>query len=128
MTAPASAPPLAVIPHTGGEITVKATLHIATPYYYPGRALIQGTKTSVQFRRGRFRNPSLKDIEKWLNTLQQASKNAPKNAPYYTDKDGDNISMGTEEDWDECVYAWRDSGNDVIRIAMRVERSPIWTT
>ena len=111
MAAPASAPPLAVNQHIEETIedekSVKVTLHFVGG---PDKRDI------VWFRRGRFRKPSLVDIMKWLQASEGYN---PKYAPYYKDKEGDTISMGTEEDWDECVYAWRNS--DVIRIAMRVE-------
>ena len=107
MTAPASAPPLAVIPHIKDEIIVKVTLHDAGG---PAK-----NKPSVWFRRGCFRNPSFKDITKWLLTSPGYTH---KYAPYYKDQEGDTISIFSEEDWDGCVHAWRHS--DVIRLAIAI--------
>ena len=104
MAAPASAPPLAVIPYTGDEITVKVTVR---------HEYLNGQKPYFQFRRGRFRNPTLKDIETWLKNL-----NMHLPCLDYTDEEGDNIGIRTEQDWDECVHVWRHSGKNVLKFTL----------
>ena len=107
MAAPASAPPLPVNPRTD-ELIVKITLHTFTDE--------KGTVTTLttpDFRRGRFSNPSLEDIKTWLGT---ATGYVSKRPVYYKDEDGDRINMFAEQDWDECVCAWRERNEKVLKL------------
>ena len=104
MAAPASAPPLTVNPHTGDEISVKVALHIPET---------DGKDAYVHHRRGRFSNPSLEDIENWLEGSQGYDSGY---AMCYEDQDGDSICIFAEQDWEECVYGWRQRDDTVLKL------------
>ena len=109
MAAPASAPPLVVNPHTDDELIVKVTLHKFIDE--------NGDETkSTSFRRGRFRNPSFEDIRTWLKAARGYSI---KYAVGYNDEDGDKVYIYTEQDWDECVNAFRERNDKVLKLDWR---------
>ena len=92
----ASAPP-AVFPDAQDEVPIKYTV-------------VWRDDKSIMRRRGYLLNPSYKEV---LRQVEEWS-------PYhlydfkYTDKDGDDITVGNEKDWAACVTYWRRSGADTV--------------
>ena len=50
---------------------------------------------------------------RWRNTAEDYDSEYAK---CYTDEDGDKVCIYSEQDWDECVYGWRQRDDKVLRL------------